>query len=113
MRVAKVIGNIWATRKDQKLASLKMLLLQPINIINGTSDGVPMIAIDVIGAGVGETVIYVRGSSARSATGDRSNPVDASVVAIVDDYDIDEVVIHNIKQGVISYDRDEGVTTHD
>lgn len=93
MRVAKVIGNIWATRKDQKLSSLKMLLLQPINIINGSSDGVPMVATDMIGAGVGETVIYVSGSSARSATGDRSNPVDASVIAIVDDHDLDESVI--------------------
>ncbi|NLV82083.1 MAG: EutN/CcmL family microcompartment protein [Synergistaceae bacterium] len=93
MRVAKVIGNIWATRKEQKLSSLKMLLLQPINIINGSSDGVPMVATDMIGAGVGETVIYVSGSSARSATGDRSNPVDASVIAIVDDHDLDESVI--------------------
>ena len=70
-----------------------MLLLQPINIINGSSDGVPMVATDMIGAGVGETVIYVSGSSARSATGDRSNPVDASVIAIVDDHDLDESVI--------------------
>ncbi|MGI6442529.1 MAG: EutN/CcmL family microcompartment protein [Synergistaceae bacterium] len=93
MRVAKVIGNIWATRKEPKLASLKMLLLQPINIASGSSDGVPIVATDMIGAGVGETVIFVTGSSARSATGDRSNPVDASVIAIVDDHEVDESVI--------------------
>ena len=93
MKIAKVLGNIWATRKEERLAPFKLLILQPINVIDNSLDDAPMVAIDIIGAGVGETVIYVSGSSARSASGNTSNPIDASVVGIVDDFDIDTKVI--------------------
>ncbi|NCB28423.1 MAG: ethanolamine utilization protein EutN [Clostridia bacterium] len=93
MRVAKVIGNIWATRKEEKLAGLKLLIVQPINIIDGTRERTPIVAADIIGAGVGETVIIVSGSSARSAAGDMGTPVDATVVGIVDDQEIDASLI--------------------
>ena len=66
MKVAKVIGTIWATRKEDKLAGLKLLLVQPINVLTGGKDRCPMVAADIIGAGVGETVLVVGGSSARS-----------------------------------------------
>ena len=69
MQVAKVIGNIWATRKEEKLAGLKLLLVQPINPLNGELYRIPIVAADIIGAGVGETVVVVGGSSARSAAG--------------------------------------------
>ena len=93
MKVAKVIGNIWATRKEEKLNGFKLLILQPINVINGELDRTPVVAADIIGAGVGETVIYVGGSSARSAAGDMQTPVDATVVGIVDGCDIDKSVL--------------------
>lgn len=93
MKVAKVIGNIWATRKEEKLAGLKLLIVQPINIIDGTRERTPIVAADIIGAGVGETVIIVSGSSARSAAGDMGTPVDATVVGIVDDQEIDASLI--------------------
>ncbi len=93
MRVAKVIGNIWATRKEEKLSGLKLLLIQPINPLNGVCDHIPIVAADIIGAGVGETVLVVSGSSARGAAGDMSIPVDATVVGIVDDQDIDVSVL--------------------
>ena len=89
MRVAKVIGNIWSTRKEEKLSGLKLLLVQPLNILDESCDKVPIVAADIIGAGVGETVIIVGGSSARSAAGDMSTPVDATVVGIVDDMEFD------------------------
>ncbi len=92
MQIAKVIGNIWATRKEEKLAGFKLLIVQPINILDGSNFRVPVVAIDTIGAGVGETVIIVGGSSARSAAGDMSVPVDATVVGIVDDQEIDRTV---------------------
>lgn len=95
MQVAKVIGNIWATRKEEKLAGLKLLLVQPINPINEALYRVPIVAVDIIGAGVGETVLVVGGSSARSAAGDMSIPVDATVVGIVDDQDIDAGVLQS------------------
>jgi ethanolamine utilization protein EutN len=89
MRVAKVIGNIWSTRKEEKLSGLKLLLVQPLNILDDSCDKVPIVAADIIGAGVGETVIIVSGSSARSAAGDMSTPVDATVIGIVDDMEFD------------------------
>ncbi len=89
MRVAKVIGNIWSTRKDEQLNGLKLLLVQPLDIRDDSLYKVPIVAADTIGAGVGETVIVVGGSSARSAAGDMSIPVDATVVGIVDDMEFD------------------------
>lgn len=89
MKVAKVIGTIWATRKDDKLSGLKLLLVQPLNVLDDSFYKVPIVAADIIGAGVGEKVLVVGGSSARSGAGDMSIPVDATVVGIVDDLEID------------------------
>ena len=83
MKTAKVIGNIWATRKDENLNGLKLLVIQPINLIDLHPVGEPIIAADIIGAGVGETVIYVGGSI----------PVDATIVGIVDGHDVDVALI--------------------
>ncbi|NLH01889.1 MAG: EutN/CcmL family microcompartment protein [Clostridiales bacterium] len=93
MRIGKVIGNIWATRKDGRLSGLKLLIVQPINVITDELDRTPLVAADVIGAGVGETVIFVSGSSARGAVGDMQTPVDATVVGIVDDLEIDKTLL--------------------
>ena len=93
MRIGKVIGNIWATRKEEKLSGLKLLIIQPVNIVTKELDGAPLVSADIIGAGVGETVIFVSGSSARGAVGDVQTPVDATVVGIVDDLEIDSALI--------------------
>jgi ethanolamine utilization protein EutN len=93
MRIAKVIGNVWATRKEEKLAGIKLLIVQPMNIIDGTNEKNPIIAADIIGAGIGETVIIVGGSSARGAAGSLDIPVDATVIGIVDDHEIDQSLI--------------------
>lgn len=93
MKIGKVIGTIWATRKDPRLAGLKLLIVQPVNLLNGKIDDVPLVAADIIGAGVGETVLYVGGSSARGAAGDTGIPVDATVVGIVDDQEIERAVL--------------------
>ena len=89
MRVAKVIGNIWATRKEDRLKGLKLLLVQSINPLDGSLDRVPVVAADNMGAGVGVAVLVVHGSCARGAVGDMSIPVDATVVGIVDGQDVD------------------------
>lgn len=88
MKTGKVIGNVWATRKEERLAGLKLLIIQPFNPIEGKAAGIPLVAIDNIGAGVGERVLYVNGSSARTAAGGTDIPVDAAVVAIIDDQEI-------------------------
>lgn len=91
MRVGKVIGNIWATRKEESLLGVKLLIIQPINIVNGTSEKIPFVAADIVGAGMGETVIVVGGSSARGAAGSKDISVDATVVGIVDGKEIANV----------------------
>lgn len=88
MKIAKVIGTIWSTRKDDRLSGHKLLIVQPLNVISGAPDRAPIVAADVIGAGVGETVIIVGGSSARHAAGGAEVPVDASVVGIVDNFEL-------------------------
>lgn len=92
MRIAVVIGNIWATRKEPKLSGLKLLIVQPIDVRTGANDKAPLVAADIIGAGVGERVIIVGGSSARGAAGDMATPVDATIVGIVDDLEIDRSI---------------------
>lgn len=89
MKVAKVIGTIWSTRKDDRLSGHKLLIVRPLDVINGAADQAPIVAADVIGAGVGETVIIVSGSSARHAAGGQDVPVDASVVGIVDNFEVE------------------------
>lgn len=93
MQVGKVIGNVWATRKEEKLAGLKLLIVQPINVADGRGEGIPLVAADTIGAGAGEAVLFVGGSSARSAAGGNEIPVDATVVGIIDGMEIDPTVI--------------------
>lgn len=91
MLIARVIGKIWATRKEESLTGLKLLIVQPLNILDGDRpDGAPMVAADLIGAGKGETVLVVAGSSARFATVSDQTTVDAAVVGIVDDKEFDE-----------------------
>ena len=89
MKTGIVIGNIWATRKDENLNSLKLLVVQPLDIRDDSALGDPIVVADIIGAGVGEKVIYVGGSSARGAAGSANIPVDATVVGIIDGQDID------------------------
>ena len=90
MKIARVIGSIWATRKDEKLTGYKLLILEPVDIWEKQKKQEPFVAADMIGAGVGETVLWVGGSSARSAAADMGVPVDATVVAIVDDMEVCE-----------------------
>ena len=90
MQIAKVIGNIWATRKEATLTGMKLLIVQPIDILlDDEPIRTPIVAADMIGAGRGETVIIVTGSTARVATGTAEASVDATVVGIVDDKEFD------------------------
>ncbi len=83
MILARVVGNVVATRKDPRLEGKKLLVLQHI-----APDGKPrdnyVVALDTVGAGARETVICVAGSSARMASGMKDTPVDTAIVGIVD-----------------------------
>ena len=87
MQLAKVIGDIVATRKDDNLAGITLLVLQPI-AADGTATGRTLVAVDSMGAGVGETVFFVRGREASFAFAPTEVPTDAGVVGIVDHWDL-------------------------
>jgi microcompartment protein CcmK/EutM len=87
MLLAKVIGTVVATRKDERLVSSKLLVVRPVDPA-GTFDANPLVAVDTVDAGVGETVLIVSGSSARMASGLKDCPVDAAIVGIVDHVDV-------------------------
>jgi microcompartment protein CcmK/EutM len=83
MILAKIMGTVVATRKDERLVSNKLLIARPMDP-HGTPEGSFLVAVDTVDAGVGETVLIVSGSSARMASGMKDCPVDAVVVGIVD-----------------------------
>ena len=87
MILAKVVGTVVATRKDERLVSSKLLVARPLDP-SGKPDGNYLVAIDTVDAGPGETVLIVSGSSARMAAGLKDSPVDAAIVGIVDTIDI-------------------------
>ncbi len=82
MRLARVLGNVCSTVKDPQLAGVKLLLIQPISA-DGAETGVPLVALDAVGAGYGETV-YWSGRREASLAFDPPVPSDASVTGIVD-----------------------------
>ncbi len=87
MLIGKVIGTVIATRKDEALVGAKLLITQPLDMKGNEVDS-PLIAVDTVGAGVGETVIYVSGSVAPFAVRKHEVPVDAAIVGIVDRIDL-------------------------
>jgi ethanolamine utilization protein EutN len=89
MEIGKVVGNIWATRKDENLNGLKLLVVKPIDYYS-KCDCMTFVAVDSIGAGVGETVLVVKGSSARACFGKQDMPVDATIVGIVDSVEVEK-----------------------
>ncbi len=87
MLLARVVGNVVATRKDPRLEGKKLLVLQHV-APDGRSRDSYVVALDTVGAGARETVICVSGSSARMASGMKGTPVDTAVVGIVDDVNL-------------------------
>jgi ethanolamine utilization protein EutN len=87
--LARVTGTIWGTRKDESLKGFKLLCLQPID--GRRNDvGDPVVAVDTVGAGVGETVMYITAREAVIPLPVDEAPVDASIVGIIDRIDISE-----------------------
>lgn len=82
MITAKLVDNIWATRKADKLNGCKLMLAE---VIGGTKNGERIVVVDTISAGIGDRVVITTGSSARRMLGDDEIPVDAVVVGIIDE----------------------------
>jgi ethanolamine utilization protein EutN len=90
MLIAKVVGTLVATRKHERLVGSKIQIVQPLDHKGEVPRGDPFVAVDAVGAGVGECVVVVRGSGARQAVDDDQCPVDATIIGIVDRIDIEE-----------------------
>jgi len=87
MVLGKVIGTVWATRKDEELVGMKLQVVRHVGV-----DGRPqesfMIAVDTVQAGVGDVVLVCTGSAARQTALTRNKPVDAVIMAVVDTLDV-------------------------
>ena len=88
MKLARVVGSVVSTRKDPTLESLKLLIVENLTTTLEREGGY-VVAVDSVGAGVGEVVLYATGSSARLTAVTKDRPVDAVIMAIVDSFDID------------------------
>ncbi|HOK41481.1 MAG TPA: EutN/CcmL family microcompartment protein [bacterium] len=93
MIIAEVVGNVVATQKFHLLDGKKLLLVQPITL-DGKPSGSPKVAVDSVGAGTGEIVFVVEGSSARMAVQPENKvPVDTAIIAIIDTIEKDGQII--------------------
>ena len=88
MILARVVGTVVATRKDPRLEGKKLLILKPVSP-EGKDESGYVVSVDTVGAGVGEWVIAVSGSSARLAEGCKDTPVDNTIIGIVDEVHLD------------------------
>jgi len=89
MTLGKVVGTVWATRKDDQLIGMTLQIVQQVGLDLALKDNF-VVAVDSVGAGVGEIVLYATGSSARQTELTRNKPVDAVITAIVDKLDVPE-----------------------
>ncbi len=88
MFFGKVIGTIWATRKIPALNNLKLQIIQPVDS-RRLPNGAPIIAVDTVGAGVGETICYITSREASIPLPEPFAPVDAAIVGIIDRIDLE------------------------
>jgi microcompartment protein CcmK/EutM len=86
MIIARILGTVVCTQKDERLSGKKLLIVKPINL-DGTDQSGYVVAVDTVGAGFNERVLVVAGSSARLAEGNKDVPVDAAIVGVIDSFD--------------------------
>ena len=85
MQICKVIGHVWATKKESSLSGLKLMVVQE----DMGPRGANLVAADIVGAGIGERVLVVSGSTARKALGKDEVAVDAAIVGIIDSVELE------------------------
>lgn len=83
MEIASVVGHVWATKKEDTLTGFKLMVVQPL------TGGANYVAADIVGAGIGERVLVVNGSTARRALGSDNCAIDCAIVGIIDSLEVD------------------------
>jgi ethanolamine utilization protein EutN len=86
MIICKVIGHVWATKKETSLEGMKLMVVQEVETTE--KNGAVFVAADVVGAGIGEHVLVVSGSTARRAFGKDDLPIDCAIVGIIDTLEV-------------------------
>ena len=86
MIIARILGTVVSTQKDERLHGKKLLIVKPINL-DGTDQSGYIVAVDTVGAGYHEKVLIVAGSSARLAEGNKDCPVDSAIIGVIDSYE--------------------------
>ena len=87
MLLGKVAGTLVASRKEERLEGLKLLVVRQLEV-DGAETGAYVVAVDAVGAGVGEVVLYATGCSARQTVQTHERPCDAVIMAIVDQWEV-------------------------
>jgi len=88
MVIGRVVGRLWATRKDEKLNGQKFLIVRLLKDIDVEETGF-FVAADSVGAGTGDNVLITRGGAARGSLGERDVPVDATIIGIIDSIEVE------------------------
>ena len=94
MKLGRIVGTVVSTTKDEKVDGLKLYIVRDLSMKMADKDSFVVTA-DSVGAGVGEVVLYASGPSARQTKSTDGRPIDACVMAIVDQIDIDNVLVFN------------------
>jgi ethanolamine utilization protein EutN len=97
MKLGKVVGTVVSTQKDHKIEGLRFYVVRDLAIDLSHKDSF-VIAVDSVGSGVGEVVLYASGSSARQTNATNNRPVDAAIMAIVDLIDISGKLVYDKQQ---------------
>lgn len=88
MKICKVVGHVWATKKEKSLEGVKLMIVKPCDDSAGGEEC--FVAGDLVGAGIGERILVISGSSARAAFGDRNCCIDSAIVGIIDAMEMKE-----------------------
>ncbi|MGT2948053.1 EutN/CcmL family microcompartment protein [Streptococcus devriesei] len=89
MFIGKVVGNLWSTKKDDKLNGKRFLVIQKFTSQQTVAADI-LVAADKVGAGIGETVLVTTGTNAKYTFNDQNLPIDMAIIGIIDSFDITE-----------------------
>ncbi|MEC7987316.1 MAG: EutN/CcmL family microcompartment protein [Myxococcota bacterium] len=94
MKLGKIVGTVVSTQKDEKIETLRLYIVRDLSI-SLKDKPTFVVAADSVGAGVGEVVLYASGSSARQTNMTNNRPIDATIMAIVDQLDVDGELLYD------------------